>query len=99
MLLAGFLLLTVFLLIGDRRRAIIFTDRTVVYRPMVSAPHVIAFGKITGLRRVHYYKTSLGVALDLPEGMPEVWPLCFGDQREILERLKTVTGKPVIDRD
>jgi len=92
---------TILTLIGDRRRAIIFTERSVVYRPMFVTPHVVALSKITGLRRVKATffpggkSSTPAIAIDLATGEPEVWPMFFG--AEVLERLSAVTGKKAIE--
>jgi hypothetical protein len=96
---AALFIIEALMLLGERRRAMIFKTATVVYRPLFGEPHVVAFRKITGLRRV---MTSLGgrgtqrgIALDLPDSGQEVWLLQFDAQSEILERLSKASGKPV----
>lgn len=100
LMLASALPVTVALmLVGERRMAMIFKTGAVVYRPLFGQPHVIAFRKITGLRRVMTslggYGTQRGIALDLPDSYQEVWILQFDARSEILERLSAATGKPV----
>jgi hypothetical protein len=87
-------------LIGECRKAVIFTAGTIAYRPPFGAPRVIALQEILGLRRVATAgvtgRAVRGIALDLPNGHTEVWPLNFVEaQSEIVDRLSAATGKGV----
>jgi len=95
----SFAAMTVLMLIAERRRAMIFTESTVVYRPLFGKPHIVAFKNVLGLRRVAASVTGTdtqrGIAIDLPDGHIESWPLRFDGQAEILEGLSAFSGKPV----
>jgi hypothetical protein len=74
----------------------IFKAGPVVYRPMFTEPRAVAFRKILGLRRVKIFRNPApGLAIDLPDGSAEAWPLEFKAYMEIAYRLSAAAGKPV----
>jgi len=92
----GFLVL---MLIGEWRRAVIFTVGTVTYRPRFGAAQIIAFQRIRGLQRAVMSVTGRdatpAIAVDLIDGRTEMWPLPFVERSEIADRLSAATGQPV----
>jgi hypothetical protein len=99
MLIPSFIAILLLVLIRDQRRAIIFTVGTVAYRPGFGEPRVVAFRKIVAVRRAMASSGPRGevrgIALDLPDGFAEVWPLVFDAQSEIVERLAAAASQPV----
>jgi hypothetical protein len=92
----GFTLIVIGSLIGARRRGMIFKAHSIAYRPMLAEPRAVAFREILGLRRVKIFRNPVpGLAIDLPGGLVEVWPLEFDAYIEIVDRLSAAAGKPV----
>lgn len=86
----------------EGRRAIIFTDAEVLYRPPFGPPRRVLVTAIRELRRSPviasmFAQTSRrpGVVMTLSGGATEAWPLDFRDREEILGRLSAITGKAI----
>jgi hypothetical protein len=87
---------------GLGRRAIIFTETEVVYRPPLGPPRRIPVASIQRIKRsrvlVPYMLrdvTLAGVNLSLEDGTTLDWPLDFEAPEEILKRLSVLAGKTV----
>jgi hypothetical protein len=88
--------------LAEGRRAIIFTQTEIIYRPPFARPCHFTIGCIQRIkrRRVTVYSglepsPVPGVAMTLASGVKELLPLDFKDRAEILRRLSSVTGKAI----
>ena len=103
----GFLVIAAFWLprtLAEGRRAIIFTNTEVIYRPPFAQPLRTAIAGIQSLKRS---KVTLsvglrairgpGVLLTTMTGETTALPLDFKEREEILQRVNAVTGKTVAE--
>lgn len=86
----------------ELRRAIIFTDAEVLYRPPFGPLRCVLVTAIRELRRSPVFVSvfvrasrSPGLVITLSGGATEAWPLDFRDREEILGRLSAITGKAI----
>jgi hypothetical protein len=84
------------------RKAIIFTETEVRYRPIFARPRRVPIAKIQVLKRARVLELILwrpvprpGVILTLADGTTEAWPLDFEGPGEILQRLSALAGKEI----
>jgi hypothetical protein len=103
----GFLVIAAFWLpriLAEGRRAFIFTNTEVIYRPLFAQPLCTAIAGIQSLKRS---KVTLsfglrairrpGVMLTTMTGETTALPLDFKEREEILQRVSEVTGKTVAE--
>ena len=103
----GFLVIAAFWLprtLAEGRRAIIFTNTEVIYRPPFAQSLCTAIAGIQSLKRS---KVTLsfglrairrpGVMLTTMTGETTALPLDFKEREEILQRVSEVTGKTVAE--
>jgi hypothetical protein len=88
--------------LAEDRRAIIFTEREVIYRPPLGQPRHLLIPMIQSLKRsvvlVAYLVRATrrpGVTITLSNGAEEVWPLAIESRDEVLQRLSALTGKTI----
>lgn len=86
----------------EGRRAIIFTEAEVIYRPPLGSPRRVLMAAIQDLAispvLITYFLRAArrpGMTLTLTDGATEVWPLDFEGRDEILQRLSLLTGKTI----
>lgn len=91
--------------VAEGRRAIIFTESEVIYRPALARLRRVPFSSIRNLTRTNvtvFYllrpSSRLGVTMTLTNGEEEVWPLDFNERDEVLRRLSAATGKTIEGR-
>jgi hypothetical protein len=84
------------------RKAIIFTEAEVIYRPPFSQPRRVRISMIQGLTRsvvlVAYLLRASprpGMTIALANGAKELWPLDIEGRDEILHRLSVLTGRMI----
>lgn len=88
--------------LANGRRAIIFTETEVRYRPPLGSTRPVLISEIRGLTRscvlIPYLIRSVlrpGVSITLANGATEVWPLDIEQPEEVLRRLSVVARKAV----
>lgn len=88
--------------LSERRRAIIFTDKEIVYRPAFGGPRRVQFEKLMNIRRKaiaesYLLRPNVVPAIELHFNNGEILdlPLDFRERREILQRLSAATGKQI----
>lgn len=86
--------------LAEGRRAVIFTEVEIIYRPPFGQPRRVPIAAVRALRVCQVVVTYFarpsrrpGVAITLADGTREVWPLDFEEHDEILRRLSALTGK------
>ena len=90
-------------MLAKGRRAIVFTNMELVYRPPVGGPVRASIAGIQGIKRsqvarlVGYQRLSStqGMLLTMANGETIAMPLDFKERAEILQRLTVVTGKTI----
>jgi len=90
-------------MLAEGRRAIVFTNMELVYRPPVGGPVRASIAGIQGIKRsqvarlVGYQRLSStqGMLLTMANGETIAMPLDFKERAEILQRLTVVTGKTI----
>jgi hypothetical protein len=87
---------------AEARRAIIFTDTLLIYRPPFAAVHCIPLAEIAGLRRSFVAQSyglrarwARGVQLTMTTGETIPLPLDTPKADEILQRLSAIIAKPI----
>jgi hypothetical protein len=80
--------------LAEGRRAIIFTETEVIYRPPLGSPRRVLIATIRDLvispvLITYFLRTARrpGVIMTLRDGATEAWPLDFEGRDEILQRL------------
>jgi hypothetical protein len=88
--------------LADGRRAIIFTELEVIYRPPLGSPRRVLISTIQCLKQsvvlvAYMIRASRrpGVTITLKNGGEEVWPLDVEDRDGVLQRFSALTGGPV----
>lgn len=86
----------------EGRRALIFTEEEVRYRPAAGRPRSVRLSAIAGMKRASVLVPVIirasprpGVIITVTNGAAEAWPLDFAERDEILRRLRAVTGKTI----
>jgi hypothetical protein len=88
--------------LAEGRRAIVFTNTELVYRPPVGRPIRALIAGIQGIKRSKVARLvgprpsfTTGVLLTMANGETIAMPLDFKERGEILQRLSAVTGKSI----
>jgi hypothetical protein len=90
----------------EARRAIIFTNAEIIYRPPLGPPRRVPIAMVQHLTKSRVATSYLlrasgrpGIIITLANGAKEAWPLDFDGRDEILQRLGALTGKAIDGSD